>query len=90
MQFMIKDSKKYAATGGWGFAQFNGSNTVNVAVPQSCFHCHEPAKDQDFVFPEKRKTRRCFEAVKWCLQKFLKLCPEWSQSFVMLLNERNN
>src|SRR5271167_3691349 len=23
VQFMIKDSKKYAATGGWGFAQFN-------------------------------------------------------------------
>src|SRR5580704_7330726 len=23
VQFMVKDSKKYAATGGWGFAQFN-------------------------------------------------------------------
>jgi hypothetical protein len=22
VQFMVKDSKKYAATGGWGFAQF--------------------------------------------------------------------
>ena len=23
LQFMVKDSKRYAATGGWGFAQFN-------------------------------------------------------------------
>src|SRR5215510_15698105 len=23
LQFMVKDSKKYAATGGWGFAQFD-------------------------------------------------------------------
>jgi len=23
VQFMVKDSKKYASTGGWGFAQFN-------------------------------------------------------------------
>src|SRR5262252_9246099 len=23
MQFMVKDSKKYAATGGWGFGHFN-------------------------------------------------------------------
>jgi hypothetical protein len=52
VQFMIKDSKKYAATGGWGFAQFNGSNTVNVAVPEACFRCHEPGKDQDFVFTQ--------------------------------------
>jgi hypothetical protein len=22
MQFMVKDSKKYAATGGWGFGDF--------------------------------------------------------------------
>jgi hypothetical protein len=50
MQFMVKDTKKYAATGGWGFAQFNDGNPINVAVPQACFHCHEPAKDQDLVF----------------------------------------
>jgi hypothetical protein len=51
-QFMIKDSKRYAATGGWGFAQFNGGSTVNVAVPQTCFNCHAPAKDEDFVFTQ--------------------------------------
>src|SRR3984885_15374167 len=29
VQFMVKDSKKYAATGGWGFAQFNDGNSVD-------------------------------------------------------------
>ncbi len=27
IQFMVKDSKKYAATGGWGFAQFQRRQT---------------------------------------------------------------
>src|SRR5262244_3293062 len=26
LQFMVKDSKKYAATGGWGYAQFDKDN----------------------------------------------------------------
>ncbi|WP_213806283.1 cytochrome P460 family protein [Granulicella sp. dw_53] len=50
VQFMIKDSKKYAATGGWGFAQFTGGKPANEAVPKACFSCHEPVKDRDFVF----------------------------------------
>ena len=31
VQFMVKDSKKYAATGGWGFAQFNDGKPVDAA-----------------------------------------------------------
>jgi Cytochrome P460 len=50
VQFMIKDSRKYAATGGWGFVQFTGGKAVNEAVLQTCFSCHEPAKARDFVF----------------------------------------
>jgi hypothetical protein len=50
MQFMVKDSKKYFATGGWGFAQFSNGKPVNEAEPKTCFSCHEPAKAQDFVF----------------------------------------
>lgn len=50
VQFMIKDSTKYAATGGWGFAQFTGGKPVNEAVANSCFSCHEPVKARDFVF----------------------------------------
>src|ERR1700689_2011640 len=50
VQFMVKDSRKYAATGGWGFAQFTGGKPVNEAASGACFSCHEPAKADDFVF----------------------------------------
>jgi hypothetical protein len=50
VQFMVKDSTKYAATGGWGFAQFNDGKAVDEAVIKTCFPCHEPAKGHDFVF----------------------------------------
>jgi hypothetical protein len=50
VQFMVKDSKKYASTGGWGFAQFNAGKPANEAVHKTCFSCHEPVKDRDFVF----------------------------------------
>ena len=50
VQFMIKDSKKYAATGGWGYGEFNGGKPADEAVMQKCFPCHEAVKDRDFVF----------------------------------------
>lgn len=50
VQFMVKDSKKYASTGGWGFAQFDDGKPANEAVHKTCFACHGPAKDRDFVF----------------------------------------
>jgi hypothetical protein len=50
VQFMVKDSKKYASTGGWGFAQFTNGKPDGEDVHKTCFGCHAPAKDQDFVF----------------------------------------
>jgi Cytochrome P460 len=50
VQFMVKDSKKYAATGGWGFAQFNDGKPIDDALLKPCFPCHVPAKARDFVF----------------------------------------
>jgi hypothetical protein len=50
VQFMVKDSKKYAATGGWGFAHFNDGKLADEAVLKTCFSCHEIVKDRDFVF----------------------------------------
>jgi len=50
VQFMVKDSKKYASTGGWGFAQFDDGEAASEAVHKTCFGCHAPAKDRDFVF----------------------------------------
>lgn len=50
MQIMVKDSKKYAATGGWGFADFTDDKPGDKALHETCFPCHAPAKAQDFVF----------------------------------------
>ena len=51
LQFMVKDSKKYAATGGWGFAQFNKDGKPADEAPlKTCFPCHEAIKARDFVF----------------------------------------
>ena len=50
VQFMVKDPKKYAATGGWGFAEFSNGRPDGEAVHRTCLSCHSPAKDDDFVF----------------------------------------
>ena len=50
VQFMVKNSKRYAATGGWGFAQFNDGQPVDATGLSGCYGCHVPVKDRDFVF----------------------------------------
>jgi hypothetical protein len=50
MQVMVKDLKKYAATGGWGFGDFKDGKPSDEAMHKTCFTCHEPFKDRDFVF----------------------------------------
>jgi hypothetical protein len=51
LQFMVKDSKKYAATGGWGYAQFDKESKPGPdADLQKCFPCHQAIKERDFVF----------------------------------------
>jgi hypothetical protein len=51
VQFMIKDWKKYAATGGWGFGHFNKDGTLGAeAFMKTCFPCHAQAKTSDLVF----------------------------------------
>jgi hypothetical protein len=51
VQFMVKDSTKYAATGGWGFAHFNdGKPLTDEAMLKSCFVCHNLNKERDLVF----------------------------------------
>jgi hypothetical protein len=47
---MVKDSKKYAATGGWGFADFKDGKPGSKELHETCFPCHAPVKDRDFVF----------------------------------------
>ncbi len=50
VQFMVKDSKKYAATGGWGFAHFDDGKPADVKVLNTCFACHANIKERDLVF----------------------------------------
>jgi len=53
-EFMIKDSMKYAETGGWGFARWKGISQKpygeDASFVQECFGCHTPVKDNDYVF----------------------------------------
>lgn len=51
VQFMVKDSTKYAATGGWGFGHFNNDGKpVDDAFMKTCFPCHQKIKERDLVF----------------------------------------
>jgi Cytochrome P460 len=50
---MVKDSKKYASTGGWGFQLWAGGDPKKPIVTDAakqCFECHQPKKDQDYVY----------------------------------------
>jgi hypothetical protein len=52
IQFMVKDSKKWASTGGWKFIEFDNGKPAPEAEggEKNCFSCHQPAADNDFVF----------------------------------------
>jgi hypothetical protein len=50
---MVKDSKKYASTGGWGFQAWVGGDATKPIVndpAKQCFACHVPNKENDYVF----------------------------------------
>lgn len=49
---MVKDSKKYPGTGGWGFGRWEGNKLVmhEEAKAKECFACHMPMKDNDYVY----------------------------------------
>ena len=53
-EFMIKDAKKYSATGGWGFARWLGMEQKpygkDADFVQECYGCHTPMKHNDYVF----------------------------------------
>ncbi|WP_339485545.1 cytochrome P460 family protein [Pseudomonas sp. EL_65y_Pfl2_R95] len=51
VQVMVKDAKKYASTGGWGFGRFINGKPADEAQHKTCFACHQAlVKDHDFVF----------------------------------------
>jgi hypothetical protein len=53
---MVKDSKKYPSTGGWGFQVWLAGDPSKPQIPDAdhavtaCFACHTPQKAQDYVF----------------------------------------
>jgi len=53
VQIEVKDSKRYASTGGWGYGQFeDGKPNPSEKVINSCFACHTklpPATDLIFT-----------------------------------------
>jgi hypothetical protein len=68
VDFMVKDSKKFADSGGWGWGAFDynaASDTFTPATladkpPQGndakCgFACHTLVKNRDYVFTEYRR-----------------------------------
>jgi hypothetical protein len=58
---MVKNSKKFAATGGWGYEEFLGESKTERKIKSSkvaeteCFNCHIKKKDNDFIFSTYRK-----------------------------------
>lgn len=50
LQFMVKDAKRYAATGGWGYGQFDDGKAAEVTKMNTCFPCHQAVEARDFVF----------------------------------------
>lgn len=56
---MVKDSGKFANTGGWGFARWKGASLApygqDANAAQECFGCHSAAKDSDWVFTAPAK-----------------------------------
>src|SRR5262245_32871367 len=61
--FMMKDSKRFPATSGWGFATFKpdgSSDTWKIfgdtpAFAETCYTCHTLVKSRDFVFTKYQK-----------------------------------
>ena len=63
VDFMVKDSKRFADSGGWGWAEFEYDATSKTFRPGTMsdkppqgndakcgFECHTEAKDRDYVF----------------------------------------
>ena len=55
---MVKDSKQFSDTAGWGFEGFVAGDPENRAVgndyKEACFACHTVQKDSDYVFSKWR------------------------------------
>jgi hypothetical protein len=68
VDFMVKDSKRFADSGGWGYAVFDYDESADAFTPGTLegkppqandakcgFSCHKKAKAKDYVFTEYAK-----------------------------------
>jgi hypothetical protein len=54
---MVKDSQRFAKTGGWGFQRFVKDSKVERAAapaPQQCFACHDKLKKDGLILSSYR------------------------------------
>jgi hypothetical protein len=53
-EFMYKNAKKWADTGGWGYARWVGDKLEpygkDASFTQECVACHTPVKSRDWVY----------------------------------------
>ncbi|HTZ75753.1 MAG TPA: cytochrome P460 family protein, partial [Candidatus Aquilonibacter sp.] len=56
VEFMIRDSKKYASTLGWGWGRWRGADLTpygkHASFTRECVGCHTPMRNADYVFTE--------------------------------------
>jgi hypothetical protein len=55
---MVKDSRRYSSTDGWGYGTFDDGSKVDkldAKMRQACHQCHVARKDQGYVFTEYRE-----------------------------------
>jgi hypothetical protein len=52
LQFLEKNTKKYAATGGWGYSNFDKDlkATTDRKTMYACFECHKAVAGRDYIF----------------------------------------
>ena len=54
VEFMIKDSAKYAPTKGWGYARWRGMDLKpygkDADFANECVGCHNPVRQNDYVY----------------------------------------
>jgi hypothetical protein len=54
VEFMIKDSAKYASTKGWGYARWRGMDLKpygkDANFANECVGCHNPVRNNDYVY----------------------------------------
>ena len=54
---MVKDARRFAGTGGWGFQRFVKDSKTELAAaptPQQCFACHDRLKRDGLVISTYR------------------------------------